>query len=325
MKKIRLKHQRINMIILLFTMSFITWACSKSENSFSREVAEIITPTAIAAKVEVEREALQVNVINGESKHTNIKDDIKGVVENVISNPHSIDEEMAIMLVEGNFEEKENRNFELTSTEIINEIKYYIITVTGKAESMNYPMDVFAINSVADDEYSIMYYDKEKMDYVEFFGTPWFACKTSPDGKLRMESIGMYMDGPSGLHALKEIRLYDIKTGDVLWSGESLLLNNFIWSPDSRYVSVQQGGRTWISSMVIDTEDMSIIKLPEAEEILLFNAKKPKPLEGYTEFRASEWINNTKVSVDFKWSTELGDEVQGKYEYDVLTHEMDIK
>lgn len=320
-----IEHQRSKIYILLIFMAFILTACSKSEDSFSRGVTEVLSSTANAEKVDVERETLQLNENNGESNYTEIKDPLKDVVEELIINPPEIEEDMAIMLVKGNFEEKVNRNFEITSAEIIDGVKYYIITVTGKTETMNYPIDIFAISSVADYIHRNMFYDKEKMEYVEYLGTPWFACKTSPDGKLRMESIGMYMDGPSGLHALKEIRMIDINTGDVLWSSESLLLNNFIWSPDSRFVSVQQGGRTWMSTMVIDTNDMSVIKLPEVEDIFIIDANLPKAMGGYTEFRASEWVNDTRIRIGFEWTTNTGDEVHGVYEYDVLTHEIDLK
>ncbi len=327
MKK-RMGCQRSKIYIFII-LAFILTACSKSEDSFSRGVSEVITPTtitptSIAAKVDVERETLRVNENKGESNYTELKDPIKEVVEDFIINPPEIDEDIAIMLVKGNFEEKENRNFEVTSTEIFYNVKYYIITVTGKAESAEYPIDVFAISSVADYIHLNMFYDKDKMEYVEYLGTPWFACKTSPDGNFRMESIGMYMDGPSGLHALKEMRMIDTKTGDVLWSGESLLLNNFIWSSDSRFVSIQQGGRTWISSRVIDTKDMSIIKLPEVEDILIIDTTQPKAMEGYTEFSTGKWINDTRISVDFEWTANTGDEVHGRYEYDVLTHEIEL-
>ncbi|MFT4145542.1 MAG: hypothetical protein QM644_13895, partial [Mobilitalea sp.] len=211
MKKMRFEYRRTKIIMLFLLTAFITAACSKSEDTFSKGVTEIITPTAIAAKADTERETLKVNENNGESNYTELKDPIKEVVEDFINNPPEIGEDIAVMLVKGNFEEKENRNFEITSTEIINNVKYYIITVTGKAESMEYPIDVFAISSVADYIHLNMFYDKDKMEYVEYLGTPWFACKTSPDGKLRMESIGMYMDGPSGLHALKEMRMIDTK------------------------------------------------------------------------------------------------------------------
>ncbi len=323
MMKKRMEYQR-SKIYILICMAFILTACSKSEESFNRGVSKVISPTAIVEKEVVEREAVLLNENNGEKYDTEVKDDIKEVVDDIIKNSPEIDENMAIMLVKGYFEEKENRNFEISATQIINDVKYYIITITGKAESIDYPIDVFAISSIADYIHLNMFYDKEKMEYVEYFGTPWFACKTSPDGKLRMESIGMYMDGPSGLHALKEMRMIDTKTGDVLWSGESLLLNNYIWSPDSRFVSVQQGGRTWLSSMVIDTNDMSIIKLPEVEDILIIDSKLPKAMEGYTEFKASEWINDTRISIDYEWTTNTGDEVRGMYEYDVLTREIDL-
>ena len=87
----------------------------------------------------------------------------------------------------------------------------YKISVDGILDDKRtYEIADFAINPDNNNRY---FYNDDTGEFQRLNTTPTFACKTSPDKKMRIESIGMnpeYGDGPNGQYALKEMRIINI-------------------------------------------------------------------------------------------------------------------
>jgi hypothetical protein len=223
------------------------------------------------------------------------------------------------------FEEAENRSFDVSFPVKIEGEDCYKIIVSGKlASNQTYPIDTLAVNP---NDYKRYFLDKETDTYERYFTAPTFACKTSPDGKLRIESVGMDHDGPSGLHSLKEMRIINTSTGDVLWSGVSYLSNEFLWSEDSRFVAAGYAGRQWRQTDIVDTKNYSVIHIPNVDDILsaVPNTSKPNENAPLSAFEAVNWLSPSTVSIQFQWTTDTDTVVSGEYEYDVINNKMDIK
>lgn len=189
------------------------------------------------------------------------------------------------------------------------------------------------------------YYQDAQGAWQSFQNDPWFACDDSPDGKYRIESFGMGMDGPSGAHALEHIRLVDLETCAVLWQDASYLWNTFLWSPGSRYAAVSRSGRTWTELLVLDTETLTAIGLPGLAQVLAYEGYDPEdsdllPVEGPGEgnmaaFEVESWPDAHTVQVRFSWWAEVhcepyddeswqSFEQYGAYQYNVPTEAMTV-
>ncbi len=199
------------------------------------------------------------------------------------------------------------------------------MTVSGKLESgKTYRIDTLAVNPNNYKRYSL---NKETDTYERYFTLPTFACKTAPDGKLRIESVGMDMDGPSGQHGLKEMRIIDTSTGDVLWSADSFLSNEFLWSEDSRFVTAGYAGRLWRQTDIVDAKNYSVIKIPNTDDILKAAPNILKLNDGFyiTIFKATDWLNPSTLIIQFEMRTNNDKVVFGEYEYDVINNKMVLK
>lgn len=223
------------------------------------------------------------------------------------------------------FEEVDNHNFDVSFPIEIESEDCYKVVVNGKLKSgQTYPIDIFALNP---NENKMYFLDKETDTYERFYTIPTFACKTSPDENLRIESIGMDQDGPSGLHSLKEMRIINTSTGDVLWSGSSFLTNEFLWSEDSRFVATVYSGRQWTETDIVDTKDYSIIHIPGVEDILKVDSDISKPNDDapLLVFKAVDWLSSSIICIQFQWTTNSDTIIFGEYEYDIMNDKMNVK
>lgn len=223
------------------------------------------------------------------------------------------------------FEEVDNRNFDISFPIEIEGEDCYKVVVNGKLKSgKTYPIDIFVLSPNADKMYFL---NKETDTYERFYTIPTFACKTSPDGNLRIESIGMDQDGPSGLHSLKEIRIINTSTGDVLWSGSSFLTNEFLWSEDSRFVATVYSGRQWTETDIVDIKDYSVIHIPGVEDILKVvpDISKPNDDAPLLVFKAANWLSSSIICIQFQWITNSDMIISGEYEYDIMNDKMNVK
>jgi len=151
-------------------------------------------------------------------------------LERFLETRPNIEDEMINEIVQY-FEESENRSFEISYPLNIENEEYYQIIVNGITNSGNtYLIDIFATSPQNINRY---FYSSDTEQFQQFYTVPTFACKTSPDKEFRIESVGMHEDGPSGLHALKEMRIINLLTGNIEWSSASYLMNHFIWSDNS--------------------------------------------------------------------------------------------
>jgi hypothetical protein len=222
------------------------------------------------------------------------------------------------------FEESENRKFDIYYPIKIENRDYYEIIVSGiLKDGKEYRINAFEVNPDTGEKF---FYNKETQRYQRFYNVPRFACKTSYDGKKRIESIGMNEDGPSGLHALTEMRIIDLQTGGVLWRDTANLNNKFIWSENNRFVSAENSGRQWTQTVIIDTATFETINLPDANDILKAEpgCSPPNPNAPVISFKAQGWDAQETVTISFEWLTEKDTVVTGKYAFDAVKKTRDI-
>ena len=137
----------------------------------------------------------------------------------------------------------------------------------------------------------------------------------------------MNIDGPSGLHALKEMRIIDLSTGNIEWHSDSYLSNHYVWSDDSKFVAAQYSGRQWTETLVLDTSDFSIIKLPGIDDILKAAPDTPAPNLNIpmSQFTVIGWESSSVIVIRFEWITTSDTTVVGEYKYNVVFWEMEVK
>ena len=225
-------------------------------------------------------------------------------------------ERAVLSQVEGYFEEADQRAFTVTYPLVLDGKNLYQVDVSGLTQSESYPIDRFAVNLDTGEQY---FYNAESGLFGPFFTQPLFACTTAPTAPLRMESLGMYEDGPSGMHALKQMWLIDTQSGAVLWQGDSFLNNKFLWSSDSRFVAIQYSGRTWTQTMILDTAACVVIDLPSAYDIAPEHSYVAAPDEGndYSVLTIGEWLSDDTLLVNIEWPTADGTYVTGQYQFSV--------
>ena len=290
-------------VLLLFLIFSLT-ACTKN-NTLETKSEKTNTAETATLKGETDN-AAETSTVTGETDNTTEIATVKSVIESY-------------------FEEVGNRDFNISFPVEINGEMFYKIVVSGKLNNdKTYPIDTFAINPNNEKRY---FYSKEIAEYVQYYTTPTFASKTSTDGKLRIESVGMYQDGPSGLFALKEMRIINTSNADVLWSNDSYLMNGFMWSEDNRFVTATYSGRQWVQTDIIDTKDYTVITIPDINDILKAspNAAKPSDNVPMPIFQVVNWVTPSVILIHFEWSAENDISVLGEYEYNLNGKKMDIK
>lgn len=91
----------------------------------------------------------------------------------------------------------------------------------------------------------------------------------SPDGRYRLECLDMQDTSfASGLYAYDTIRVVDTATGEIIWDlGSFSWPPTAVWSPDSRYLALNQWG--WMNSFtyVVDTSTGASAEIPWPEDI----------------------------------------------------------
>ncbi|BBI34916.1 DUF4825 domain-containing protein [Cohnella abietis] len=152
------------------------------------------------------------------------------------------------------------------------------------------------------------------------------ANEISPDGKFLIEAFGENSNVSSGGNNPAEgIRLLDVASQKVLWSmTPGYYLQSFLWSPDSRYVTVSYMARAWGGTLVVDTQDQSEITLPSLQELrenwngeTTENGMRSDPY-----FKAVEWLDSNQLSVSFEWTGANDLYYSGKYLYDVTLRKL---
>ena len=75
----------------------------------------------------------------------------------------------------------------------------------------------------------------------------------SPDGRFQVQAAGASGQYVSGVQPPEFVQVVDAKTGDVLWQDQGWVTQTALWSPDSRYLALAYGARTWQAIRVIET------------------------------------------------------------------------
>lgn len=215
------------------------------------------------------------------------------------------------------FEEPQNRIFNVKS-DFLNEREIYIVEISGLMKNGTYPIDTLAICLDTNEQF---FYSKDTKKFESFYGYPQFSSQTAPNGRYRAESIGMYRDGSSGLHELKEMRIIDLETGDTIWTESSFLDNHFLWSPESKYVAIQFSGRTWTNSKIVEVDSGMSIDVPQLTEIsrLSPGCLSPGETGGIQSVAPKEWISRSSLTFSVQWSTDAGTDVVGSFDFDLLS------
>lgn len=76
----------------------------------------------------------------------------------------------------------------------------------------------------------------------------------SPDGRFEVRTEGTGSLYANGMSAPEFLQVTDTESGEVLWEIKGSLYHRVLWSPDSRYMALTYGGRTWNQVLILHTE-----------------------------------------------------------------------
>jgi len=143
----------------------------------------------------------------------------------------------------------------------------------------------------------------------------------SPDGRFRLETFGVNVDiTAAGLYPANGIRLVDRATARIPWSmSPGYYRTGFQWSPNSRYAAVYYEARIYGETIILDTETMEVIELPDIVELQKLTKSditerdfRPDPY-----FEAIRWIDDRWVEIGFRWTGQTMEEISGQFLFDV--------
>ncbi|WP_027088054.1 hypothetical protein [Cohnella panacarvi] len=151
------------------------------------------------------------------------------------------------------------------------------------------------------------------------------TSKKSPDGKFVIETYGENKGiTAAGLYPVEGIRLIDQSSGATIWSMPGYYVQEFKWSPDSRYVSVYHEARIWGGTVVVDAKDGSEFSLPGMDDVAkqwkgktTVSDNRPDPY-----FKFADWVDDTHVNVTFTWMGQNSENYVGNYVYDIKKRTM---
>ena len=91
----------------------------------------------------------------------------------------------------------------------------------------------------------------------------------SPDGRFQVRTVGASDIYVSGLRAPERLQVVDTATGGVLWQDAGYIRQSVLWSPESKYVALAYGGRTWDAVTIVETETWKCwdVTLPDENAI----------------------------------------------------------
>ncbi len=91
----------------------------------------------------------------------------------------------------------------------------------------------------------------------------------SPDGRFRVETVGADDFWVGGVRVPEHLQVVERETGEVLWRDTGDVFQSAVWSPDSAYLALAYGGRTWEQVKVIETETWTAwdVTLPDGDPI----------------------------------------------------------
>jgi hypothetical protein len=147
----------------------------------------------------------------------------------------------------------------------------------------------------------------------------------------------------SGIYPIRDIRIVEVSGEKTVWNmGSSARGAEYIWSSNSRYVSVSYWGRIWGSALIVDTITMSEQELPGMTELApMFPDVPPSDNRPDPYVKPQYWLDDCRIRVAFSWksydatSTEVdkmngltyteGGEISGIYTYNVNAGEFVVE
>ena len=76
----------------------------------------------------------------------------------------------------------------------------------------------------------------------------------SPNGRLEVRTVGRSDIYVSGVVVPEAIQIVDRENGEVKWEDQGWVTQSALWSPDSHYLALAFGARTWQAIRVIETD-----------------------------------------------------------------------
>lgn len=142
----------------------------------------------------------------------------------------------------------------------------------------------------------------------------------SPDGKYRAEAYGTNKGiTAGGLYPYEGVRIIRNADETVIWNGDGYYLVEFLWSSNSKYVAISGTARIYGVCFIVDADTGKVIELPDADTLSaqMDAASQPASSRPDPYFMAAEWINDTTIRVNYRWTAQEGEnEVSGTYDYD---------
>lgn len=136
----------------------------------------------------------------------------------------------------------------------------------------------------------------------------------SPNHRYRAETIGE--ENLGGRRYPSTMRVVDLQTNSVLWEETAYLDTDFLWSPDSRYLSIAYSGRTWRECKVIDSSSWQEVPNINIREIQTLSDNLPSIYEnGTTKVNPIQWKTACTLLLEVYWDTPDGNAVVGTVLY----------
>lgn len=176
----------------------------------------------------------------------------------------------------------------------------------------------------ADDAYTVYVYDEASNEYFPLKRAPTNPeAKISPNGLFRAETYGENkLVTAAGDYPAEKIRVVDVPGGRVLWEMDGYYNCAFLWSSDSRYLSVYYVSRIEGGTVVVNTDDFSEAAVPLPVQIR----------ENLREYRPDifqkgvEWVDASRLKISIQWIGKDHKTYGGSYAFNPATGEIsDVK
>lgn len=125
----------------------------------------------------------------------------------------------------------------------------------------------------------------------------------SPDGKYRLECLDMQdFSTGSGLYAYDTIRVVDTASEETLWElGSSSWPPIAVWSPDSRYLALNQSGQKNSFVYVVDSNGWTAVEVPQPENL----PGSPDP-NGIHYMEPDTWESDSVLRLTYRFNDQKG-------------------
>ena len=125
----------------------------------------------------------------------------------------------------------------------------------------------------------------------------------SPDGKYRLECLDMQdFSTGSGLYAYDTIRVVDTSSGETEWElGSSSWPPIAVWSPDSRYLALNQSGQKNSFVYVVDSNGWKSVEVPVPEDL----PGSPDP-NGIHCMEPDKWESDSVLRLTYRFNDSDG-------------------